>query len=540
MIEKIWMVLQRTSLRAASAASLAAVAFITGTASLQARAQDLPPELPQSVESASSEFTAVSVLDRVDAAPGNGVCADSNGVCTLRAAVMEANAHAGPDSIALLADTYFLSIDGDDEDESAMGDLDITGILTITGQGRLETVIDAASLERIFDIFPGAQVVLSALTLQKGLVNGSGGGIQNYGGLEISDCRIQDNTSGNYGGGIANQGNGTLLVRDCIFQENTSTAWGGGGIFANGDVELTRCILFDNLGGGGSAKGGGLAVIGNVQVNDSLIDDNYSNGSGGGIYLAGGNLTVSNTTIRNNRTVGDGGGIRNLGGDFTAVNTTFSNNQAGGSGGAVKAENLEMYVAPSFTLVNSTLSGNRAADHGGGLMITSGTLVGSNITIADNSANFNEADTTGTGGGIKRTGGTVGLRNSILANNIHLLNGFAEADDCSGLMVVFRYSLVNATTGCTFTNQNTLTGVNALLQPLAYNGGSTQTHALRRNSPAVDAADPAGCKNDLAQLITLDQRGQPRHLDSELFGPGICDMGAYELSPAIFLPLTRR
>jgi CSLREA domain-containing protein len=49
---------------------------------------------------ASMTFTVNSTADDADAAWGNGVCQTAAGVCTLRAALAEANAHAGPDSIA--------------------------------------------------------------------------------------------------------------------------------------------------------------------------------------------------------------------------------------------------------------------------------------------------------------------------------------------------------------------------------------------------------------------------------------------------------
>ena len=87
------------------------------------------------------------MLDTVDAAPGDGECADSNGVCTLRAAVMEANASIGPDTIILLDDIYYLTIPGEDEDFAAAGDLDILGNVTIIGAGPEVTVIDLSKEE---------------------------------------------------------------------------------------------------------------------------------------------------------------------------------------------------------------------------------------------------------------------------------------------------------------------------------------------------------------------------------------------------------
>ena len=53
-------------------------------------------------------FAVNNTADVVDAAPGNGVCATAGGVCTLRAAIQEANADPGGDTITLPAGTYKL------------------------------------------------------------------------------------------------------------------------------------------------------------------------------------------------------------------------------------------------------------------------------------------------------------------------------------------------------------------------------------------------------------------------------------------------
>ena len=76
-----------------------------------------------------------TTADAVDANPGDGVCDDGTGNCTLRAAIMEANALAGADTITVPAGTYTLAIAGTDEDAGATGDLDITDDLTIVGAG---------------------------------------------------------------------------------------------------------------------------------------------------------------------------------------------------------------------------------------------------------------------------------------------------------------------------------------------------------------------------------------------------------------------
>ena len=55
------------------------------------------------------------------------------------------------------------------------------------------------------------------------------------------------------------------------------------------------------------------------------------------------------------------------------------------------------------------------------------------------------------------------------------------------------------------------------LGALQDNGGSTYTHALTTDSPAIDAGNPAGCIGSDGLLAT-DQRGALRF--------GRCDMGA--------------
>jgi hypothetical protein len=71
-------------------------------------------------------------------------------------------------------------------------------------------------------------------------------------------------------------------------------------------------------------------------------------------------------------------------------------------------------------------------------------------------------------------------------------------------------------------------GLNAILSPLADNGGPTQTHALPPGSPALDLAPNAQCT--AAPVNGVDQRGEPRNQN----GAGgasanECDAGSFEL-----------
>ena len=102
------------------------------------------PDPTRYIASVATVLVVNSPNDAVDANPGDGVCETATaGECTLRAAVQEANALAGADTISIPAGVYTLSIPGADEDAAATGDLDSIGDLTISGAGIDATIIDA-------------------------------------------------------------------------------------------------------------------------------------------------------------------------------------------------------------------------------------------------------------------------------------------------------------------------------------------------------------------------------------------------------------
>lgn len=53
------------------------------------------------VHAAAAVFVVDSSVDQVDADPGDGVCADADGRCTLRATIQEANATVAVDIVKL-------------------------------------------------------------------------------------------------------------------------------------------------------------------------------------------------------------------------------------------------------------------------------------------------------------------------------------------------------------------------------------------------------------------------------------------------------
>ncbi|MCH8902269.1 MAG: CSLREA domain-containing protein, partial [Chloroflexi bacterium] len=165
--------------------------------------------LPGSADAAT--FTVDSTADAPDANPGDGVCDDGAGNCTLRAAIEEANALAGADTITLPAGSYALT----------GGELDITDDLTITGAGPATTFVDGGLVARVFRI-SSATVEISGVTIQNGATGSlGGGGILNDGTMTLTNVTVSGNSASEDGGGIFN--NGTMTLTDVTVSGNSTT-----------------------------------------------------------------------------------------------------------------------------------------------------------------------------------------------------------------------------------------------------------------------------------------------------------------------------
>ena len=93
----------------------------------------------------AATFNVTTQNDTLDADPGDGVCADAGTACSLRAAIGEANALAGADTIVLVPGSYTQTLVAANEDANLGGDWDITSVMTITGTGESNTFLQAAA-----------------------------------------------------------------------------------------------------------------------------------------------------------------------------------------------------------------------------------------------------------------------------------------------------------------------------------------------------------------------------------------------------------
>ena len=286
----------------------------------------------------AATFVVNTTADTADAVPGDGICADSGGACSLRAAVQEANALPGPDTIQLSAATYVLSGAAGD-DLAVSGDLDITGDLTLTGAGTASTIIDGGGVDRVLDIDPsgvGVSVTIANLTVRGGNAPGqAGGGIRNLGTLSLNNVTLAANSSGINGGGLLNLG--TLTLTNTTVSGNTASA-DGGGIYNGGGstLTITASTLSGNSANSAGRNGGGIfnASAAIAALTNVTVSGNSANSSGGGVFNSGGTATLVNVTLGDNAATA-GGGISNATGTVTLTNTLIAGSAGGNCGGVI-------------------------------------------------------------------------------------------------------------------------------------------------------------------------------------------------------------
>ncbi len=286
--------------------------------------------------------------DGVDLQPGDGTCRSADESCTLRAAIMEANAATGADTIILPSGTFTLRLAGQGEDAGAAGDLDITDDLTISGAGATSTFIGGNNLDRVFDIpasADGVLVQMTGITIQDGLLSGDtgssfagGAGIRNFETLSLFQVRIRNNrvnspANTNAGGGAIQNVEGTLAVAESMFAENSSSG-NGGGFYSRGVLSLSNSSIVDNNAG---QDGGGLFLTRNSAIFNTTISRNVAVGSGGGIALTVGLCRLNNVTVSENTADSNGDDVGNGGGFFAdnvsipqILNTVIAENLDGG------------------------------------------------------------------------------------------------------------------------------------------------------------------------------------------------------------------
>lgn len=332
--------------------------------------------------------------------------------------------------------------------------------LTLNGAGTFSTRVVTYWVGSVFQIGSGANVTITGLDVMDGTADYAGGGISNQGNLTLHDVRVWKN-SAQFGGGIFNDDLGTLSISRSEIAHN-SASYGGGGLYNLGVAMLDEVRIVANY----SAFGGGIA---NIMVE---LDD----------FLPISDLIVTRSEISYN----DPDGIDNVG-SMSLINTTVSHNNLRG---------ITIELGADTELIHAT--------------------------VADNGKNGPDPDYLH--GGILVVGGSsIDLINTIVANNAPVQ---CRLRNPQSITPVFATGILigDATCGTFFLDSHTLVGVDPKLGPLKWNGGFTDTHALKAGSPAIDAGNPDHCE-------LVDQRGVSRPIDGNGDGVANCDIGAFEYQP---------
>jgi CSLREA domain-containing protein len=426
-------------------------------------------------------------VTRVDDPPP-GAC--NPGDCSLREAVVAANAAGGQDTIVLGPRRHRLSIAGAGP---SAGDLDVTGDtrFRVSAPNRRAAVDahGAVTGDRAFDILGGSTVQMSRLRVTLGRAEvdlgpntSTGGGIRIRPGsaLRFVDGIVAGNRTANvisFGGGIANSGTLKLIRSKVLGNEATPPSFAGGVYTdAGGSTEILRSVVRNNVGG----FGGGASFNQNttLTIRGSTFAGN-DGGLGGAIYGGGAGSVVA------------------------VLNSTLSGNLAADRGGAIRARN-----APAITIRNSTISDNTADSTGGPPFVAGAISLQSDAGMST----------------------SLLLGNTILAANTDI--GPGGITDCqvqagAGTTTVSSegFNIVGNGDTCPFvpgtgdTVGTAASPIDPRLGPLDNNGGPTGTMALLPGSPAINNGSPAALGSGAPACPGVDQRGVKRNN---------CDIGGYE------------
>ncbi|MBX7054049.1 MAG: DUF11 domain-containing protein, partial [Pyrinomonadaceae bacterium] len=355
-------------------------------------------------------FTVTKISDTAD-----GVC---NADCSLREAIIAANGAAGADIIIFgVSGVHQLTITGINENGSSNGDLDITQATTITGNGSLNTILQAGStsvngIDKVMSINPTfTSAFATSIT-----------------GVTIRNGRNTSPYSGDgFGGGFdwEGSGTGTLSIANAEVSTNSTTDGDGGGIVAtnsvagNGTVTVNSCTIASNTPGrtGVSSPIGGGIFVGTTTpyfVSGSSFANNSVNGSGGqgqggGIFAfgpggTGGNSSISGTSLTSNTAPSDAGGLYSTQRVDIQAASNFVSNSSGRFGGAIFIN----HGNTTSSITKSTIRNNSATTTGSGIYL------GSTTTANLLNISFSRiANNTGAGlKGLATAGGTATAENN--------------------------------------------------------------------------------------------------------------------------------
>jgi uncharacterized repeat protein (TIGR01451 family) len=375
---------------------------------------------------------------------------DASGDCTLREAIIKANATAGTDNITLQAGTYTLTRGriASPAYDAQTGTLNVNDSLNITGavdgSGNPTSIItwgasltNGTSVDMVMavnediTILSNATASITNVIIQNGVNHGTHGNDGDGGCMEFD---------------TGTSGAATLTLTNVTLQ-NCSTLQGNGGGLANfnflvatgtGQAIINNSTIQNNsvsdtsLPGPNTSVGGGIwisdpsrATITNSKIlNNSATQTSGGSGFGGGIEQTSKGTPgetpqsiIHSSTISGNKSAFQGGGMRALGNLLIDQGTVISNN-LNGQNGAGAANGGGLFLNPATasltqTLSKVTITGNTSSGTGGG--VATGAIGAGAVTISFSRLANNTATTSGSN--LENLGATSTVTNNWWGTN---------------------------------------------------------------------------------------------------------------------------
>lgn len=351
----------------------------------------------------------------------------------------------------------------------------------------------------------------------------------------INNTQIIDNTASGNSGGINTDGGNTISIENnSLISGNTSSYAGAIGVYNDSDVTISDSIISGNTG---TTSTGGILLGGNstLTMTNSHLDGNTGSDYGGLIaYGSGNSVTIAGSTIHGNTSVTGTAGLAVFNStDLNIDATTISNNTATSSSSSFGGVWFATDQNSHFSLTNSTVSNNQGLfaagvrvegtsdalisnttfsgnsgtfANGGGqaLHVLTSTVTLNNSTITQNTATF-EA--------VVVQSGTLDLSSTVIAqnganNDLAVFGGTVNSDGTNFIGNAGTSSPSWAAPGDQI--GTTSSPLDAMLGPLADNGGPTQTHLPLPGSPLIDSgANTFGLDTDQRGFVRERPDGSP-------------------------------
>lgn len=228
------------------------------------------------------------------------------------------------------------------------------------------TILDGQNARRVIcqvdNMTTAEMAVWDGFTIQNGYA-GSGGGANLGGNSHLRNCKILNNTSNGFGGGVyivsAYYNNSQVRFTNCVFEGNSGSL--GGALCDIIGATIQNCRFTNNTA---LTKGGAYYVFANKEskIVNTIFDNNEAN-LGGAIYNKG-NMMMINCDLVNNTVLENGGAMYNETHNNKIYNSIFWGNNKNGTPNQIMGASTFSYCAIQGGYGGTSII-NLAADNDG-------------------------------------------------------------------------------------------------------------------------------------------------------------------------------